>query len=172
MCDTRISGFINSTAELESAVFVCHDGKSLLIDEAALEAQDEVLDLDCIGCSVTVKDHQAQLYDACIVQSGKYQGVCRVGEGERLYKPNISIPCSSDAEATRFAKGLLRMANKQMYDIKWQGQMMSELSAGICVNLMNNEMPDHQGKMFVYRVRHEYHRNITTAYMRKPLEGY
>ena len=172
LCNEKISGFINSTAELEAAVFIYYNDKAILINEEALEAQGIVSELDCIGYRVTVKDHRAQLYDACIVQSGKYQGVCRVGSGERLYKPNISIPCSSDAEANRFAKALLRMANKQMYDIRLQGQIIPELSAGICVNLINNDMPDHQGKMFVYRVRHEYHRNKTTAYMRMPLEGY
>lgn len=172
LCNTKISGFLNTMAELESSIFICHNNKLMIIGEEALENQNPVADLDCAGCRVVVRDMTSNLFDACIVQSGEYMGACRISSGERLYKPDIAIPCTSDAEASRYAKGLLRMANKQMYDIRWQGQMIPGISAGVCVNLINDEMPDHQGKMYVYRVRHEYHRNLTTIFMRRPLEGY
>lgn len=171
-CNTKISSFLNTTAELEAAVFVCYNGKAMMINEAVLEAQEPSCDIYSNGSSITVSDRRAQMYDGCIVQSGEYSGVFRVSSGERIYRPDVDIPCYSDAEAIRYAKGLLRMANKQMYSIRLQHTLLPKLSAGICVNLVNDKMAEHKGRMYVYRIRHEYHRNITTMFLRKPLEGY
>ncbi len=119
-----------------------------------------------------MKDSQSTLFDACIVQSGRYSGSFRATDGERLYRPNRVIPCSSDAEAYRYAKALLRMANKKKTGIRWRGDLIPELSAGVTIDLINEDNPSWGGTKYCYRVRHDYRKRETTIYMRNPLEGY
>lgn len=171
-CNRKLISFLNETAELEGAALILHDDTVILVNEQALEAQDANVDVDCAGANVKIKDDTAELFDACIVKSGQYQGSFAASEGDRVYKPGRVIPCGSDAEAFRYAKSLLRAANRTKTDIRWRGNIMPHLSAGTCINLINSDNPSWSGKMYCYRVRHEYGKNVTTIYMRRPLEGY
>lgn len=171
-CSTSLASFINTIAELEGAVLIFYEGKVLLVNEQYLEAQKAQISVDCRGADVKIKDSTASLFDGCILKSGSYSGNFFISEGERVYIPSKDIPCSSDAEAYRYARSLLRAANRDKTDIRWEGALIPQLSAGICVDLVNEDAPLWSGRMYVYRVRHDYQKRATTIYMRKPLEGY
>lgn len=171
-CNTGKLEFLNTLGQLESAVLVIYDDNIMLVNEQALEAQTSLFELSCDGAEVSISDHTADVFDACFVQSGEYSGACRIGTGERYYKPNITVPCSSDAEATRYAKAMLRFANKKKFEIRWKGPIIPELSAGVCITLVNDDIPAYSGDMYVYHVRHDYNTGTSTIFMRKPLEGY
>ncbi len=171
-CNTRLISFLNQLAELEGAVLIVAEDKVMFVNEQALEAQEAGFQLDCAGANVNIRDERATLFDACIVQSGEHFGLFKATSGERHYRPQKVIPCASDAEAYRYAKALLRMANKGKTSVKWKGQLIPEMSAGITVDFINEDNPSWNGKMYCYRVRHDYRKRETTIYMRKPLEGY
>ncbi len=172
VCSTKLVSFLNQTAELEGAILTVYDDKVLFVNEHALELQEPRFEVSCEGADVKMKDSQSTLFDACIVQSGVYMGSFRATDGERLYRPNRVIPCSSDAEAYRYAKALLRMANKNKTDIRWRGDLIPELSAGVTIDLINEDNPSWGGTKYCYRVRHDYGKRETTIYMRNPLEDY
>ena len=171
-CSIRLVAFLNQLAELEGAVLVIAEDKVIFVSEQALEVQEARLQVDCAGANVSIRDERASLFDACIIQSGEYFGLFKATSGERHYRPQTVIPCGSDAEAYRYAKALLRMANKDKTAVRWKGQLIPEMSAGINVDLINEDNPSWSGKMYCYRVRHDYRKSETTIYMRKPLEGY
>lgn len=171
-CSTKLTAFLNDTAEFEGAVMTIYNDTVVYSSEEALEAQEALFQIDCAGAEVRMKDDTATLFNACIVQSGGFSGSFRASEGDRVYRPQKTIRCGSDAEAFRYAKSLLRMANKKKTDIRWRGSLIPELSAGVTVDLVNDENPSWGGTKFCYRVRHDYGKNETTIYMRTPLEGY
>jgi hypothetical protein len=171
-CHTSKVYFLELLAQMESAALIIYDGKTMLVNESALEYQDALFEVDDTGSKISINDSSATKYDACVVQCGEYFGSFRCGNGNRLYRPDINYPCSSDAEATRYAKALLRMANKQKTEIRLQGGFIPEMSAGVCLNFNSERFTNYSGKMFAYHVRHEYHKEQSTIFMRKPLEGY
>lgn len=171
-CDVQAISFLNQTAELEGAVLVIYDDKVMFINEQALEAQEPQFQVDCAGATVDIRDERTSLFDACIVNSGEHFGLFKATQGERHYRPQVVIPCGSDAEAHRYAKALLRMANKDKTSVRWRGQLIPEMSAGITIDLINEDNIPWSGKMYCYRVRHDYAKAETTIYMRRPLEGY
>jgi hypothetical protein len=159
-------------AELEGAVMTIYENIVVFTSEEALESQEPGYEVDCAGANVKIRDDSDSMFDACVVKSGQYFGSFKASDGERLYRPQAVIPCGSDAEAFRYAKALLRMANKGKTEIRWRGSLMPQLSAGITVKLINDDAPGTAGKKYCYRVRHDYGKNETTIYMRSPLEGY
>ena len=171
-CNTKLISFLNTMAELEGAVLVLYNGKTMFVSEQALEAQEAVYQIDTTGTRLTINDHAASVFNACVVRSGKYFGTYKISDGENIYKPNITVPLGSDAEAYRYAKSLLRYANKQKTMVKLKTPLTPELSAGVCIDLSNEATPSWGGKMYCYRVRHDYNSRESTIFMRRPLEGY
>ena len=171
-CNTKLISFMNTMAELEGAVLIQYNDKVMLVNEQALEAQTPLFQVNCAGASIRINDETEELFDACVVQSGGFFGSYRISDGSNVYKPNITVPCASDAEAFRYARALLRYANKGKTMVRWQGTLIPELSARVCIDLVNEDIPSWAGTMFCYRVRHDYGKGQTTIFMRRPLEGY
>lgn len=80
---------------------------------------------------------------------------------------------TDQAEADRFAKGLLRDANKEAtVATLWTGTLLREYAAGSVVTLSTESVASWDGTAFVSRIRHDYVKSRSKLYLRKPLEGY
>lgn len=167
--------FLRRIAELEGGGITVYDGRLIMFKESYLESQEPTIQLSTIGATFEPHDYTGNLYGAAEVRSGIYRGKFSADEeNKRILQPDPRqrIMCTSNAEATRYAAGLLRMANKGTREARMQSTLMAELSAGICISLDNPAIPSWGGSFFVHHLRHEYHKETTTLFMRRPLEGY
>ena len=80
---------------------------------------------------------------------------------------------TDQSEADRFAKGLLRDANKNAtVGTLWTGSLLRDYAAGSVVTLATEGVKSWDGTAFISRIRHDYVKTRSKLYLRKPLEGY
>ncbi|MDF2591972.1 MAG: hypothetical protein K0S75_1438 [Clostridia bacterium] len=166
--------FLHERCILEGYCLKITDSKVVLYDERYLEQQATVKDiyLDDIDIDHEFKTVTVGLYSSCEVQTAD-------GLIKALYRPlsppsgpilRKNIYVSSQAEAERFASGLLRYTNKLENFGRIQIEQDTGLAAGSNVNLIDIGLLD--GKAFAHQVIHKIVNNKTILKLRKPLEGY
>ena len=85
----------------------------------------------------------------------------------------IPIRMSDQSEADRFARGLLRDANKAAkVGTLWTGSLLRNYAAGSVVTLATEGVKSWDGAAFISRIRHDYVKTRSKLYLRRPLEGY
>ena len=87
-----------------------------------------------------------------------------------LFRSPIQV--TSNAEAARFAKGLLRNANKFARSGYFSKSLMTGYAAASILTLSTPRATMWDGTVFVYKVRHDFVGNKSTIYFRHILEGY
>ena len=93
--------------------------------------------------------------------------------GDKVLRKILPFRMTDQAEADRFAKGLLRDANKEAtVATLWTGTLLREYAAGSVVTLSTEGVASWDGTAFVSRIRHDYVKTRSKLYLRKPLEGY
>ena len=120
-------------------------------------------------------DHSARLYGSCRIERGLYQGNFRVDNGgTRQYVPDMDIPItiSSQEEADRYAKNLLRSVNKGMLYGYFYGRVMPEFAAASTANIENDRATSWNGHVFFTHIRNDYGKGRSKVFFRKPLDGY
>jgi len=166
------SAFLSGLCALEGYQMIIYDGNIVIYDEATREktvASDKVE----IGkqTSYTCEDRSSEAFGSAKVYAGTYQGTFASGSGQRILE--TSLQANSNTEASRFAKGLLRNANKALKT----GCLMLDLTAKYApasiVEIVAQKAVQWSGKSFVTKVRQDYVKNLTTLYFRCIyLEGY
>ncbi|TCZ73059.1 hypothetical protein E0485_21820 [Paenibacillus albiflavus] len=118
-------------------------------------------------------DKSTDIFEKCVVRSKTRSGYL---EGE-FKDTNISGPthkrnlyASNQAEANRWAKGILRSFNKRMVTGVLPINLNTNYAAGIPVSVVDVGLFD--GKHFIDRLTHDFINNRTEIMLRKPLEGY
>lgn len=168
--------FLHFRCLLEGYCLKITDKKVVIYDEKYLEQQEAVKDiyLDDIGTDYEMKSITVGLYNSCEVQCSRSDGIIKSAYKPQnapvgsILKKNIYL--SSQAEADRFAKGLLRCSNKFETFGRIQIQQDTGLASGCNVTLVDIGLLD--GKSFVYQAVHKLINNKTVLKLRKPLEGY
>lgn len=167
--------FMSERCILEGCAFLIYDKDMIVYDEQSIESA---------GADVTLKirnnDHfeykdvSKDIYSACVLKNGKLSGRYTVtGIPEKILTKVININMSGQAEADRYAKNMLRYANKKMssgvidYD-----KFMGAYAAGSVVNLETAGVDSWNVPVFLTHVRHDMVRARTKLYFRKILEGY
>ena len=89
-----------------------------------------------------------------------------------MLRPEIPIQVTSNAEAARFAKGLLRNVNKYGRKGQFSKALMTGYAAASLLTLKTTKASMWDGTVFVYKVRHDFVGNKSTVYFRDLLEGY
>ena len=80
---------------------------------------------------------------------------------------------TSQDEANRYAKNILRQANKKMASgVCESGTFLPGYAAGSVVNMQTNGAKSWNGNVFITYVLHDLVKCKTTFRFRKPLEGY
>ena len=153
-----------------------YDKALVLYGAAAMEAVAPVESLELpLDGDYRYNDARAKLYGSCIVESGDYSGKFDAGNGvSRILRPVCGeMTIGSNAEAERYAKNLLRDANKdgQTGYVRTAG-VAAGYAAASTAKLVNQRAPSWDGPVFLYHVRHDYGVGESKLFFRKPLEGY
>lgn len=167
--------FLHRRAALEGCAFLVYDKTLILYDIAKMEAvapsESLIVPIDGV---YQYTDARSRLYGSCIVSNGAYKGEFSAGNGaSRVLRPDDISNLGSNAEAARFAKGLLREANCNGLTgwVRIAG-VMPGYAAASTANLSNERAPSWNGSVFLYRVRNDYAKGESKLFFRKPLEGY
>lgn len=167
--------FLQGRCTLEGAAFLVYDGKLVLYDEAYMESQTPVDTITITPASVfEYRDQGANAYGSAIAANGKFTGSFSApAGGDKQLHRILPITMSSQGEADRFAKGLLRDANKgATTGTLWTGSLLRNYAAGSVVSLATEGVKSWDGPAFISRIRHDYVKTRSKVYLRKPLEGY
>jgi hypothetical protein len=159
---------------LEGCQMLLYDGKLIAYNEAYIESQPIAGNLD-IGEDGNFKysNDTSELYGSAIVSGGSFSGSFIAGNGSnRVYRPQTGIQVTSNTEATRFAKGLLREVNKNVQRGIFKRSLMDGYAAASLLTLNTQKASAWDGSIFVRRIQNDYVQNSTTFYFRKLLEGY
>lgn len=160
---------------LEGCQMLIYDGKLLAYNEQYIEGQTPAGTLE-IGKNgnFAYEDNRSACFGSCEVSSGKYFGKFKAPgtKSTTVLRPDFALPVTSNAEAARFAKGLLRNANKYGHTGQFSKSLLPGYAAASLLKLKTEKASAWDGTVFVYKVRHDFVGNKSTLYFREPLEGY
>ena len=119
----------------------------------------------------TYSDNTAKSYKSAEVVNGTRTGyyTASTESGSRVLHKNITIPMSSEAEANRFSKNLLRLENKNQKTGVIDWDIQREIAPGSMLQLKTHGVKSWDGYAFVSRVRHDYLAEKSKIFVRKPL---
>lgn len=166
--------FYHNRAQLEGCSIQVYDKRLILFSEPYLESTEpaETLELTDDG-DYEYNPRQADLFGSCVVNGGQYSGTFGVENGSaRVYRPDVFGGVGSDAEAERFAKGLLRAVNKGCMSGFVRLPLLTGYAAGSVVNLVNPRASSWDGPVFLDHVRNDYCRGKSKMFFHRVLEGY
>ncbi len=166
--------FLCRLARLEGCAVLIYDRRLIMYAEQEMEAQEpsEVLDVTIDG-DYKYHDRRAELFGSCVVQVGMYSGSFSVDNGSsRILMPDNVPVAGSDDEAARFAKNLLRHANKRCRSGYVRAPILPGYAPASTVELSNARAPSWDGSAFIDHIRNDYGRGESKIFFRKPLEGY
>lgn len=167
--------FLHRRCQLEGCAMIIYDGSLILYDEHKMETQ-AATDTITIGADGRFEyiDDSAQSYGSVEIVSGGFRGTYsdKKANTGRVLRPKSEIECTSNAEAARFARGLLRAVNKNTYMGSFRKKLMKGVAAASVINIKTEKASSWNGKVFVTKTRHDFLTGETKIFFRKPLEGY
>lgn len=164
--------FLNWRATLEGCSLIICDGNVILYDRMSYEAPgtEPVYFLELSAqADYEYHDRSADMYGSCVVERGAYVGEYSHGDGPVL-RPTEPIYLTSNAEAGRFAKNLLRNANKACLTGYVRGQVMTGYAPGSTAVIKNVNASKWDGGVFLTHVRNDYGDCTSKIFFRKPSE--
>ena len=166
--------FLNRIARLEGCAIIVYDRKLIMYSEQYMEAQEPTESLEVtIDGDYKYQDRRADLFGSCTIESGMYSGKFSVDNGSnRVLIPDIAPAVGSNEEAERFAKNLLRNANKGCRSGFVRSLILPGYAPASMVELSNARTPTWDGRVFLEHIRNDYGRGESKVFFRKPLEGY
>lgn len=169
------SSFLQHRCQIEGYAMIVRDKKLVIYDERSLETAPSSATLKVGRDGVYEYPEDASSgYGYCKVISGSYSGSFKdpTASMSNVYVPQIPLQVGSNLEAERFAKNLLRLVNKYRCKGYVRKSLMLEYAPGTVLKLETDKAKGDNGRIFVTRVRHDFMRNETKLWFRKPLEGY
>lgn len=166
--------FLHRLAAQEGCAFLIYDKRLVLYNEAYMEAVAPVETLNvAIDGGYEYMDRSGAMYGSCIVENGQYSGEF-VADSLRplVYRPQNVGGIGSDADAERFAKGLLRAANKGAYSGYVRVPILTGYAPASTVTLNTARASSWNGPVFIDHVRNDYVKGTAKLWFRRPLEGY
>ena len=161
--------FLQQRCNLESLAFVVYDKKLVLYDEAKLETAEPVKEVKINSDNdFSYSDSSQKGYGQVIVSNGSLTGnyISKSGLTNALTQ-TISTAISGQAEADRFAQGLLRQANKNLTNGVFKLPLMREFSAGSVMKIATEGVNTWNGNGFVSHIRQDYINSTSKVFFRK-----
>lgn len=165
--------FLDRRLTLEGASMVVYDGTLVAYSGAWAEGQETAGSLEVVpGVDYEFRDDSPRMWGSCTVTDGTTSGTFAAGDGKALVKV-LPFRISSVGEAERFAKGLLREANREsvMLTVRTDS-MLRQYAAGSVLDLDASSAASWSGKAFVARMRHDYFDAKCKVWLTRPLGGY
>lgn len=168
--------FFQRICTLEGCAFLVYDGVLVMYSQTHMEGVEpsKTIVITSDG-DYSFVDNSARLYGSCLIERGLYKGEYTAGNGAtRRYVPEMDIPItmSSQDEANRYAKNLLRSVNKGMMYGYIYGRVMPEFAAASTAELENYRAASWNGNIFLTHIRNDYGKGQSKVFFRKPLDGY
>lgn len=166
--------FFSRLCTLEGYQMLVYDGALIVYTDDYIEKQTQIdsIEVDENGNFAYLDDY-SKIFGTCEISSGSFNGkFVADSENKSILIPDFPVFVTSNAEATRFAKGLLRNTNKYGKIGKFSKSLLTGYAAASIVNLKTQKASMWNGNVFVYKVRHDFVGNKTTIYFRSLLEGY
>lgn len=167
--------FFHRICQLEGCAMIIYDGTLIMYDERKMEEQEATCTIN-VGADgrFTYFDDSALAYGSAEVSCGGFKGSCsdKSVKSGSILRPKTEIECMSNEEATRFARGLLRAANKNTRTGYFRRRLTREIAAASVINIKTEKASNWDGKVFVTKTRHDFLTGETKIFFRKPLEGY
>ena len=165
--------FLEQRCKLEGCSFLVFNGKLVIYGEQKLEGMSpqKLLKLNT-DAKFTYEDNTAKSYKAGEVVNGTRTGYYEAESeaGSRILHKNINIQMASSAEANRFAKNLLRLENKNQKTGVIEWDIQREIAPGSMIQLKTIGAKSWDGYAFVKRVRHDFLKEKSKIFIRKPLK--
>jgi hypothetical protein len=161
--------FLQQRCNLEGLAFVVYDKKLVLYDEEKLETATPVKEVNLTTENdFTYTDSSQKGYGKAIVTNGDLTGEFISSNGlENALTQTISTSIGGQAEANRFAKGLLRQANKNLTQGIFKLPLMREFSAGSVMKIKTAGANTWDGNGFVSHIRQDYIKSTSKVFFRK-----
>lgn len=167
--------FFRRICTWEGYQMLIYDGCLLAYNESYIERQTPAGSLE-IGESgiFNYQDNRAACFGSCEVSSGSCFGKFKDPKAvnSAVLRPETPVTATSNSEAARFAKGLLRNANKYGLTGRFSKSLLTGYAAASLLKLKTKKASAWDGTVFVYKVRHDFVGNKSTLYFRGLLEGY
>lgn len=165
--------FLDRRLTYEGAGLIVHDGALVAYSGAWLEAQGAAGELSVTpGVDYEFRDDSARSYGACEVTDGTVTAAYDAGTGGKLLRRVVPERISSVAEAERWARGLLRAANREAVTMTIRtDSMLRAYAAGSLVDLSASAAASWDGPAVVSRIRHDYYDCRSKVWLTRPL-GY
>lgn len=167
--------FLSQRCALEGAAFLVFDGRLVVYGEKAREesAAEQALNV-AQGSRFSYKDTANRMYGRMEVGNGLYTGrFIADATNARVLRRQVAIFISDQGEADRFAMNLLRSENRQhRCGCIWSERPLYGFAPGGMCQLETENVAAFDGPGFLEKVRHDYAKGKSTAWFRKPLEGY
>lgn len=165
--------FLEERCVLEGCAFLVYNKKLIIYSESAIESESPK------GQIIIPKetpfeytDKTDEFYGCCKIQNGTVTGEYSVGGEKNLIK-TLNLKITSQHEASRFAKNILRYENKKMTSAVLDSKsLLGGYAAGSLMEIKTAGAESWNGKVFCYHVRHDLVRARSKVFFRKPLEGY
>lgn len=166
--------FLDTVCRQEGCSFLVYNKRLVMYSEAYMEAQPPAEDLVVtVDGDYKYTDRRSSLYGSCVITSGDYSGSFDAGNGAKLVlRPETPLNISSNAETNRYAKNLLRAANKGGLTGFVRSGILPGYAAASTVNLSNARAPSWDGPVFIDHIRNDYGKGESKIFFRRPLEGY
>ena len=159
---------------LEGCQMLIYDGKLLAYNEQYIESKTPIGSEVDENTNFSYQDNRSGCYGSCEVSGGSYFGKFTApgAKNTTILRPDKPIMVTSNSEAARFAKGLLRNENKYGHTGQFTRPLLTGYAAASLLKLKTVKASAWDGTVFVYKVRHDFIKNTSTLYFREPLEGY
>ena len=161
--------FLQQRCNLEGLAFVVYDKKLVLYDEEKLETAKPVKEVEITADNdFSYTDSSQKGYGQVIVSNGSLTGNFESKNGlTNALTQTISTVISGQEEADRFAKGLLRQANKNLTKGVFKLPLMREFSAGSVMKIVTSGTDTWNGTGFVSHIRQDYINSTSKVFFRK-----
>ncbi len=166
--------FLHNRCILEGCSFVVYDGVLTIYSQTYMESQQasEVFSFSS-DTDFEFWERTASCYGSCEIERGAYKGSFTAGNGlAAVLRPNDNISIGSNDEAVRFAKNLLRNANKNAKTGYIRAVVLTGYAPASNINMKNARAATWNGQAFVTQVRNDYGDCTSKIFFRKALEGY
>ena len=163
--------FFENLCVLEGDAFLIYDGCMILYNEEQMEKSSPTGTIVVTGEN---KFHyeEEMLYSGCKIKNGS-KSFTYLQDTSYGYVAEKTVPIyiGSDADAERYAKGVLRYLNKKKKTgYFYSSPIAQDFAAGSVINLKNDAAGSYDGAGFIYHIRNDYTNGKSKIFFRAPVE--